>query len=203
VKVPACEGVLGQRGLGTSYIGRQVSGGLSLQAAQQHVGQGNGMGLRFQFLAEGNQHGRGLALSGVTIDVVHRVGEEAAGLAGGIIEGADQARVVAEERVVGIQQQRCSEVDHIARGHEVFGRLIDLGTEAADQVLVYVGHDPIRDYIGMQVRVGKVLAYFEQNICAGQATDCVGEVELVEDDAGVVREIGDVGLKVGLRLCRA
>lgn len=98
------------------------------------------MGLRFQFLAEGNQHGRGLALSGVTIDVVHRVGEEAAGPAGGIIEGADQARVVAEERVVGIQQQRCSEV---------------------------------------------------------------GEVELVEDDAGVVREIGDVGLKVGLRLCRA
>ena len=47
------------------------------------------VGNKFQFLAEGDQHRRGLALGGVTIDVVHRVSKEPAGAAGGIIEGAD------------------------------------------------------------------------------------------------------------------
>jgi hypothetical protein len=42
----------------------------------------------------------------------------------------------------------------------------------------------------MKVCVGEVLANLEQDVCAAQARNRVGEVELLEYDAGVVRETG-------------
>lgn len=94
MEVLAGESILRQRGLGAGDVDRQVAGRLGFQAAQQHVRQGDGVGL--QFLAEGDQHGRGLALGGVAVDVVHGVSKEAAGAAGRIVESANQARIVAE-----------------------------------------------------------------------------------------------------------
>ena len=126
----------------------------------------------------------------------HPVRQEAAGAAGGVIEGPDQAGVVDEHLVVRVEQQLDGQMDDVARGHEVFGRFVHLGAEAPDQVFVDVRHDPFRNRVGVQIDGGEVLADLVEDPGLVHPGERVGEVELFEDDARVVRERCDVVLEV-------
>ena len=71
-----------------------------------------------------------------------------------------------------------------------------LGAEAADQVLVEVAHHPVRHGIRVQVDACEVLADLVEQARLVEADDGIGEVELFEDQARVVREPRHVVLKV-------
>ncbi|MPN14498.1 hypothetical protein SDC9_161825 [bioreactor metagenome] len=85
---------------------------------------------------------------------------------------------------------------HIAGRHEVLGPFVDLGTKAADQVLIEVAHHAIRHRFRVQIDSGEILANLKEDTGLVEPKDGVREVELLEDDSGVVREVGDVVLKV-------
>jgi hypothetical protein len=121
---------------------------------------------------------------------------KAARATGRVVQGADQAGIGFEQGVVGIKQKRRGQMHHVAGRHEVFGPFIHLGTKAADQVLVEVAHHPIRHRFRMQIDAREVLANLEQHAGLVEPDDGVREIELLEDDASVVREVGDVVLEV-------
>jgi hypothetical protein len=83
---------------------RQVAARIGFQRAQQHAGQADRMGFRLQLLAVGHQHGRHLVAIAVVGDVIHRIGQEAAGATGGVIQGTDQAGIGLEQRIVRVEQ---------------------------------------------------------------------------------------------------
>lgn len=87
-------------------------------------------------------------------------------------------------------------MNDVAGGHEVFGRLVHLGAEAADQVFVDVGHHPFRNRVWMQVDRGEVLTDLVEDPGLVHPGERVGEVELFKDDPRIVREGGDVVLEV-------
>ncbi len=85
---------------------------------------------------------------------------------------------------------------HIAGRHEVFCPFIHLGAKSANQVLVEVTHYAIRHRLRMQVDTGEVLANLEEDAGLIETNDGVREIELLEYDASVVREVGDIVLEV-------
>ena len=175
---------------------RQITARIGLQGAQQHAGKTNRMGFRLQLLAIGNQDRGHLEAVTQFINMVHGIRQHAARAARGVIEGADQPRVLLKEGIIRIEQKRGRQMHDIPRRHEVFSRLIDLGAKATNQMLIDVAHHPVRDDRGVQVDGSKVLADFVEQAGPIQSGDGVGEIELVEDDPGVIRELGDVVLKV-------
>lgn len=154
------------------------------------------MGLRFELLTVGHDdRSDGVAVA-QGVHMFHAVGQKTAGAAGGVIEGPDEPRVVDEHLVIRVEQQLDGQMDHIARGHEVLGRLVHLGPEAADQVFIDVGHDPFRNRVRVQVDGGEVLSDLVEDPGLVHPGHRVREVELLEDDAGVVGEGSDVILEV-------
>lgn len=80
--------------------------------------------------------------------------------------------------------------------HEILGALIDLGPEAADQMFIEVAHYPVGHHIRVKIDPREILANLEQKPSLIQPDHRIGKVELVEDDSGVVRKVGNVVLKV-------
>ena len=159
------------------------------------------MGFRFQLLPVGHQHRRYLEAVAVVGDVAHRIREEATSSAGGVVQCADEAGVRLEQGIVRVEQQRGSEMHHVAGRHEVLGSFVHLGAEATNQVLVKVAHHPVGYNIRMQVHAREVLADLVEQACLVEADNRIGEVELLEDDASVVRELRHVVLEVLASLC--
>jgi len=87
-------------------------------------------------------------------------------------------------------------VDHVSGRHEILGRFVHLGPEAADQVFIDVGHGPLWNGVGVQVDGGEVLADLVENALLIHLADRVDEIELFEDHAGIAGELRDVVLKV-------
>ena len=71
---------------------------------------------------------------------------------------------------------------------------IHLGAKSANQVLIEVTHYAIRHSFRMQVDTSEVLANLEENASLIETNDGVREIELLEDDASVVRRSGRYSL---------
>lgn len=166
------ERIARERAEGARDVLGQVASRIALQGAQEHAGHRHRMRFRLQFLAVGDQDRRRLGAVAVLGDVVYRVGQEAARAACRVVQGADQAGVGLEQLVVRVQDQGRRQMHHVARRHEVLGAFIDLGAEAADQVLVDVAHRAVRDRRRVQVDLGKVLANLEQQPGLVEAVQC-------------------------------
>jgi len=179
--------VVGQSAAELDVLG-QVPARIGLDGLEQHGCETDRVGLRFQLLPIGHDD----RCDGVTVPqgvhMFHPVGQKAAGPAGRVIEGPDQAGVVDEHLVIRVEQQLDCQVDHVARGHEILGRLVHLRPEAADQVFVDVGHHPFRNRVRVQVDGGEVLADLVEDPGLIHPGQRVREVELFEDDPGVVGE---------------
>lgn len=154
------------------------------------------MGLRFKFLPVGHDDRRdGVAIT-QGVHMFHAVGQKTPGAAGRIVQRPDEPRVVDEHLVIRVEQKFDRQMDHVARGHEVFRRLVHLGPEAADQVFVDVGHDPFRNRVRVKVDGGEVLTDLVEDHGLVHPGQRVREVELFEDEPRVVGEGGDVILEV-------
>ena len=190
------EVIVGQ-GAAEPDVLRQVPAGIGLERLEQHAGKTDRVGFGLQLLPVGHDY-RGDAVSvAQAVDMLHPVGQEPAGAAGRVVERADAAGVVDEHLVVGVQQQLDGQVDHVARRHEVFRRLVHLGPELADQVFVDVGHDTFGDLVGVQRDRREVLADLVEHPGLVHLRDGVREIELFENHPRVRREAGDVILEVG------
>ena len=178
----------------------QIPSGIGRQSTQQHAGQADGVRFGLQFLPVRHEDRRHLEATAVVGHVAHGVREEAARATGGVIQRADQAGIGLEQLIVRIEQQRGREMHHVARRHEVFGTLVHFRAEAPDQVLVEVAHLPVGNLIGVQINASEVVADLVEQTRLVQADEGVREVELLEDDASVVREPRHVVLQVLPRL---
>ncbi len=91
-------------------------------------------------------------------------------------------------------------MNHITRSHKVFRTFIDLSPKAANQVFIQITHFTVMHHVRMQVNAGKVLANLEQHTGFVESNNGIGKIELFKDNAGIIRKMGDIVLKVLARL---
>ena len=175
---------------------RQVATWVRLERLQEHARQTDGVGFRFQFLAVWNKRGcRAIAIL-QRLNVLHPVGDKAAGPDRRVIERANDAGVVDEHLVIRFEQELNAQVDNVARCHEILGRFVHFGPEAADKVFIDVRHGPLGNRVGVQVDGGEVLANLVENALFVHLADRVDEIELLEDHAGISGKLRDVIFEV-------
>jgi hypothetical protein len=122
---------------------------------------------------------------------VLRLGQHAAGAAGRIADGDDDAGL-GEHAGVGLQQQVDHELDDFARGEVVAGRFVGGFVEAPDQVFEHQPHGDVVDLARMQVDLGELGDHLIEAIGFFELLDLLFELEALEDLADVLGEAVDV-----------
>ena len=152
------EGGVGEQVVERRHVGKAIvdQGVAEFDAAvalalDQQVGGGDGIRARVVVLAIDLD--RGLLVVGA--DPVLRLGQHAAGAAGGVADGDDDAGL-GEHAGVGLQQQVDHELDDFARGEVIAGRFVGGFVEAPDQVLEHQTHGDVVDLAGVQVDLGEL-----------------------------------------------
>lgn len=160
-----------------------------------HIRHGDGVGLRVELLAEGD----GAGLVGPFVDLLDAGGEETAGAAAGVVDGAYHT-LSGQYLLIGGKDQGGGQAHHVAGG-EVFacGVVGALG-EAPDQLLEDQAHLMVRDGLGVEIDAGELLHHQVEQVGIDQPVEPDGEVEVVEDLPGVFAEPGEVVLQVGAGL---
>ena len=154
-----------------------VGGALALQ---HHVGAADGVRLVVQLLAE---HGEG-GLLVVLADVLLRHAQHAAGATRRVVERGLRARL-GEDVVVLDEQQVHHQPDHLTRREVLTRRLVRQLGEAPDQFLVEVAHLQVGDSVGVQVDLGELAEHEIEEPRLVEPIDLDGEVEPLEDLAGL------------------
>jgi hypothetical protein len=178
---------------GVAVVGEAVAAGdvARVLGLEQHVRLADGEGL-VELLAEQLQVGLRVALGQVVLG--HR--EHAAGPAGRVVQGLDDARGGQGVAVLP-EQQLDHELDDLAGGEVLAGGLVGLLGEAPDQVLEDPAHLVVGHHAGVQVHLGEALHHQVEDVGLVQARHLLGELEALDEDLPhVVAEGAQVGVEV-------
>ena len=170
-----------------------VAGAVMVHLLHQHVGRRGGEGALVVVLPKDVELRRAV----VVAQIVLRLGQHAAGAAGGIEELADGAGC-GEQLVVLDEQDAHHQSDDLARREMVPRGLVGQLVETADEVLEDEPHLLVRHRARVQVEVAELRDDEVEDVRLPHPLDLVLELEEVENVAHVAREALDVADEVRL-----
>ncbi len=166
---------------------------LGLVPLQEHVRATDRIGFGVDLLPEEVDPRAGLEL----LDVLLGGGEHATCAAGRVQDVNDRSGL-ADALLVGPEQQLDHQLDHLARGEVLTGRLVGGVRELADQLLEDVSHVVVADLPRAEVDPGEPLDHLVQQVAILETLDLDVEVVPVDDLRNLGREVSDVVLEVGI-----
>ena len=165
-------------------------------AFDEHVRLEDSVGLGIEFLAESTHDGLRIEL----VYILHAGREEASSTCCWIVDGADDAGL-GEGVVVFHEYEGSGKAYNVSWGEVFSGGFIGAFSKAAYQLFEDEAHVVIRDRLGAEVSGADLLDDLVEEVGVVELGDKFGELEMLEDLAGILGEALQIGVQIVLEAC--